>query len=80
MRLLHGGCRPSRRLTPTTRDAGSYSLSGVRAKAAAAAAVTAVAAVAAAAAAAVAAAAWRAAWAAADTPLGVVVVRSQSSL
>ena len=22
MRLLHGGCRPSRRLTPTTRDAG----------------------------------------------------------
>ena len=80
MRLLHGGCRPSRRLTPTTRDAGSYSLSGVRAKAAAAAAVTAVAAVAAAAAAAVAAAAWRAAWAAADAPLGVVVVRSQSSL
>ena len=78
MRLLHGGCRPSRRLTPTTRDAGSYSLSGVRAKAAAAAAVTAVAAVAAAAAEAVAAAA--AAWAAADAPLGVVVVRSQSSL
>ena len=81
MRLLHGGCRPSRRLTPTTRDAGSYSLSGVHAKAAAAAAVTAVAAVAAAAAAAaVAAAAWRAAWAAADAPLGVVAVRSQSSL